>query len=896
MNPAMTPALTAAQRQVVAHRGGAVVVRGGPGTGKTTALVRRYQRLAVEHGAQRALVLARHRPAADRFRHAVLPHLRGGFESLSITTAWGLGFDLLRRHGRAPRLLTSSEQWALVRELLSSEAGDRTRWPGLHPFVASRAFADEVVAALAHVQSLGHGPEDVRAVAQQDGDAGARWSELAAFLERYRTALHARGLVDGGGVVAEACSLLRAPGVMKTERARHPHLLVDDYEAATPAALQLLGLLAGPGSDLALAGDPDHAAHGPCPALAGVQPAAEVTLDVPFRTPGQPVLVRCGHPSLEPEAVAGELLEAHHGGVAWGDMAVLVRNIGGRPRSSRAEAVTRALVRHGIPVTTPARPVLDEPSVRGLVDLLRWVNGDAGALERLLASPLTDLDPSRARRLRQAAKASGTALEDQPALARLVAVRDSLSDRAASDDVAQLAHRAFRLGLFHLVHEPAEHTAADEERALDAVVAFLDGVTRFAERNPGTKLDAYLTVLDAPWGGPEPWQPARSLPDSVTVTSIAASAGHEWHTVVVAGCLEGELPRVSDGIRFFDTALLRGSTVPPVEERRRASVAEERRLFTMARSRACGALVATAAPEPGMMLSRFVEGWEERPPALWEEEGPSPPALAPTAGVTPIWPRSGQSLSATQLDTYEDCPLKHAYRYALGVRGDTGVHASLGNLVHRVLERFRDPAGPVPAAERSLERLHQVAEEHWHDDVAPYRPQLEEARRDLFEMLDQWWQHEGGVGGGPAVLATEHRFDVDVGPHQLTGRIDRVDRSTDGGGLRVVDYKTGKTRPKPADVADDLQLAAYHLGASRDPGLASWGPVRELRLLHLRTMTVFEQEITDHHAQATEERIVATAARIATEDMTPDVDADCDHCEVRRLCPLWPEGREVGQP
>ncbi|MDQ3643273.1 MAG: AAA family ATPase, partial [Actinomycetota bacterium] len=70
--------LTAAQQRVVAHGEGLLRVRGGAGTGKTTVLVHRYLRLAADLGAQRILVLARNRAAAQRFRETVLPHLRGG--------------------------------------------------------------------------------------------------------------------------------------------------------------------------------------------------------------------------------------------------------------------------------------------------------------------------------------------------------------------------------------------------------------------------------------------------------------------------------------------------------------------------------------------------------------------------------------------------------------------------------------------------------------------------------------------------------------------------------------------------------------------------------------------------------------------------------------------------
>lgn len=892
--------LNAAQRRVVAHDTGLLRVRGRAGTGKTTALVQRYLRLAAELGAQRVLVLAHNRAAAQRFRQAVLPHLSGGFRSLPVTTPWGLAFDLLRGAGRRPRLVSGNEHWALVRELLVSEAGDRSRWPTLHPLVGRKAFADEVAAAIVHVRSAGLGPEELRGATAAVPGGEARWVELAAFVERYRSFLAGRGLVDGVGVLIEARALLSDAGSAEAQRARHPHLLVDDYEVATPAVHHLVRRImptngaAASGTTVTIAanpvGPPDAERGSTVACFESLDAEEEVVLEPGFRRPAAPMVVRCRHPSTEPEAVAGELLAGRRAGVQWDDMAVLVRGVG-----RRARAISRALERHDVPVAPAASPVADDPVVRSIIDLLRWVDGDPGALERLVSSPLTDLDPGTVRRLRRETKHAGSALEAQPALAGLVAIRDALANRAATEDVATLAHRAFQLGLAHLVHGPHQSATGAEERALDAVRMFLDGVSRHVEHHPGTALADYLTLLEAPTGGPDPWVASTATPGTVTVTSVHAAAGQEWHTVVIAGCVEGELPRLGGGVPFFDLAALGDGASGSTVDRHLARLQGERRLFASAADRATGALVAVAAPEPGVLLSRFVEGWPEREPHIPLENDPPPVPHPPTAGPSPMWPDAALSLSASQLDTYQDCPLKHAYRYGLGVRGQSGVHANLGTLVHGVLERFCDPEGPVPAEERTRKRLHQVAEECWSDDLAPFRPQLEEARRDLFAMLDLWWDHEGGTAEPPVVLATEHPFHVRVGPHHLSGRIDRVDRSDDGEGLRVVDYKSGKSKPRPGDVSGDLQLATYHLGASLDTELVRWGPVRQLRLLHLRTMTPFEQEITPGHARATEEWVLAVAARMRAEEIDPRIDADCDHCEFHRLCPLWPEGREVGQ-
>jgi RecB family exonuclease len=258
-----------------------------------------------------------------------------------------------------------------------------------------------------------------------------------------------------------------------------------------------------------------------------------------------------------------------------------------------------------------------------------------------------------------------------------------------------------------------------------------------------------------------------------------------------------------------------------------------------------------------------------------------------------VWPAGALRLSATQLDTYADCPLRYAYRYGVGARDEGSLYADLGSRVHDVLERFLDPAAGEP---RTSERLFEIADECWRDDIARYRPQLEEARRDYLDMLAQWWEKEGGLSGlAPEVLATEHPFSITVGDHTVEGRIDRVDRADDGTGIRVVDYKTGKAIPHQDTMADDLQLATYHLAATRDPVLSALGPPTQLRLLYLRRMEAREQEVRPDHAETTEARIFATAERILTEEFEPSAAADCDHCDFHRLCPLWPEGREVGE-
>jgi len=893
--------LTAEQQAIVDSDAAMVHVAGTSGTGKTVSLVARYLRLVNHEPASSVLVLCASRAGAGRFIDAVLPHLAGGFDALPVTTVWGLAFDLLARHGDAPVLLTGADQREEVARLLAADGP--ARWPSAANLVGRRAFAAEVAGAVVDLESSFLGDDEVLAGAEVIGQRG-RWVDLVAFAARYRASLAEQGLVDAAGLLVAAARLLDRPDRGANDHGvddrpndrRFSHVLVDDAHLGVAATGYLVRRLAEQGARVTVATDLEGASSAVDP-WAGLAPegeaAAPVGLTSTFVAPAAVDLVTCSHPSVEAEAVVGELLAAHDEGVAWSDMAVLVR----AARGARARSVARALARHGVPAGAVTAVSGDEPIVRGVLDVLHWVNGDTAALERVVASPVATLDPAEVRAVRREAARLGIPLEAHPRLAALARLRADLMSRAARATPADLAFEVWRQCLGHLV----ESGGGGDDRSLDTLVAMLAGLRRRADRRPDERLAEFLDRHGEQGADADVWEAGPATGAEVAVVSIAAAAGRHWHTVVVAGCVEGELPRVTVRTRFFDRDALTAGCVraesdglPRVGDRRRLALADERRLFSMAVSRADQRLVAVAAPEPGVLLSRFVEGWPTAAVRLPLAPGSAPVTRIPTASSTPVFPDGHLRLSASQLSTYDDCPLRYAYEYGLGVRGEAGVHAALGTLVHEVLATFNDPAidAGVP---HTREGLFNLAEQRWSDDIARYRPQVEEVRRDYFAMLDRWWEAEGGDERlAPEVLAVERHFEVEAGGHVLTGYIDRIDRAGDGDGTRIVDYKTGKREPRLDAVADDIQLAVYHLAATRDPELVALGPVTQLRLLYVRSMHALDQPITDDHEAVTEERIAATATHILAEEFEPSVDANCRLCSFHRLCPLQDEGRMTG--
>ena len=71
--------------------------------------------------------------------------------------------------------------------------------------------------------------------------------------------------------------------------------------------------------------------------------------------------------------------------------------------------------------------------------------------------------------------------------------------------------------------------------------------------------------------------------------------------------------------------------------------------------------------------------------------------------------------------------------------------------------------------------------------------------------------HERHLRSESSPVWLERSFNFRIGPHQLRGRVDRVDRTAEGG-YELIDYKTGERRSSVAP-SGDVQIALYRLGA-----------------------------------------------------------------------------------
>ncbi|MFF4262853.1 UvrD-helicase domain-containing protein [Streptomyces virginiae] len=410
------PVLDAAQRAVVDHAGGPLLVLAGPGTGKTTTLVEAVA-ARVEAGTDpaRILILTFSRKAAVELRDRAALRL-GGARAPQATTFHSFCYGLVRAHQDTDlfadplRLLSGPEQDVMVRTLLEGQRRIRSiRWPDdLRAALTTRGFADEVRAVLARARELGLGPQALSSFADRIGRPD--WKAAAAFLSEYLDVLDMQGTLDYAELLHRAVLLAeRTPALASAYDA----IFVDEYQDTDASQLRLLRALTGPGGTLVAFGDPDQSIY----AFRGADinnildfgsafPGARVEALTVGRRSGAALLAatrllttRMPVPRLPAEAVrahrnltpareggrvevftyptagaeldniADILRRAHlEDGVPWQDMAVLVR-AGGRT----LPAMRRALISAGVPVETDGAdtPLRHEPAVSPLLTALR---------------------------------------------------------------------------------------------------------------------------------------------------------------------------------------------------------------------------------------------------------------------------------------------------------------------------------------------------------------------------------------------------------------------------------------------------------------------------------------------------------------------------------------------
>ncbi|MEV0206461.1 ATP-dependent DNA helicase [Streptomyces sp. NPDC050788] len=655
----------------------------------------------------------------------------------------------------------------------------------------------------------------------------------------------------------------------------------------------------------------------------------------PVRDGGRVEVYTYPTPGTELDNIADILRRAHlEDGIPWSEMAVLVR-----AGSRTIPTVRRALTAAGVPLDIDGDdlPLRHEPAVAPLLTALRAVaaaeaeqpeespSGETQPAEpetpptepstswldtetalTLLASPLAGMDAADLRRLgralRDEERAAGNALP--PPSDELLARALAEPERLAVHDPAY-ARGAQRLGaLLRKARERLARGGTAEEalwdlwegtpwpvrlersarrggaagrnadRDLDAVCALFATATRAEERIGGRGALNFLEEIEAEDIAADTLTRRAVRPDAVRLMTAHRSKGLEWRLVVVAGVQEGLWPDLRRRGSLLEADRIgRDGLAEPLTPG--ALLAEERRLFYVAATRARERLVVTAVKAPaddGDQPSRFltelgvepkdVTGRPRRPlsvaalvaelrattvdprvsdtlreaaahrlarlAALADEDGrPLVPSAhpyrwwgmyEPTESKVPLRDRDQPVvLSGSALDQLANtCTLQWFLGREVKADAPATTAQGFGNVVHVLADEVASGHTPADLAVL-MERLDSVWNALAFDAPWKSAQEKENARVALERFLK--WHVMDRAGRTP--VASEQGFDVtlEAGDYEvrIRGSMDRVE--TDGEGRAyVVDFKTGKQAPTAREMERHPQLAVYQL-AVREGGV-----------------------------------------------------------------------------
>lgn len=167
-------------------------------------------------------------------------------------------------------------------------------------------------------------------------------------------------------------------------------------------------------------------------------------------------------------------------------------------------------------------------------------------------------------------------------------------------------------------------------------------------------------------------------------------------------------------------------------------------------------------------------------------------------------------VSATLLSTFMDCPLKGKFRYVDHLPVKRNSYMTFGIVMHASLEEYAKHGDIDKTIDFFLDLWDNPEKVNAEIEVWPKGTTMGGLMERGLELLRS--NHESQQWDPGDIIASEHKFLVPCGKHEIVGVVDRVEIKKSGRGkntVRVIDFKTAKRQPTKDQLALNVQLTLY---------------------------------------------------------------------------------------
>ena len=781
------------------------------------------------------------------------------------------------------------------------------------------------------VGAVGATQVDLRTVSM-DFQYGSSFLKPSA--EAYERLLTERQLLDFGDLVALPVRLLEGSAEVRDAlRARHDHVLVDEYQDVNRASVRLLKAIAGDGRNLWVVGDARQSIYrfrgasatniarfaidfpGAQAAQLGVNyrsderivdvftefargmqasaGALPLNLQADRGAKGERVELRvAGSADDEISALAASITALHEQGVAYGGQAVLCAS------NARLNAIAEGLEARGIPALHLGS-LFERPEIKDLLALLSLVTDPrAAAMLRVVTMtryqmPLQDVmrviehlraaNPASLAWSAMHAEVDGLADGSREALASLSALFAGVS--ASTNPWSLLTGWTIdSLGLAKTLYQTGD--ARSRMQGL-AIWQFLN----FCRRQPRGQGVPVLRLLDrirrlmllAEDRGLSQLPRCAENIDAVRLMTIHGSKGLEFDVVHLPGMVTSGLPRNNVPPRCLPPdGLIHGSEgLAGIEAVKAGHDEEEECLFFVALSRARDRLqlyaYARQADGRARSPSKFVGPIDRllvRPVTVPLQAGPTSTGvpLAITWQGRPQW-------TDIQVNLFERCPRRFLYTHVLrlGGRRTETAFMKMHNVVSEVFEWLkREHETTNPTVDKLAARF----EEAWRSKGATEHGYAEDYRRIGKRLVDFLI-----VSRSRGVAAPAPPISLGCAEGEILVSPDGVAHGA-GGRITVRRVKTGK---QPSNAFDGIEYTVLQLAA-----VQAYGPHAQVEVTYLASETIQPMEITSRKLESRREKLKSFLQAMKAGQFPAKPEArSCPRCPSFFLCGDLPEGAWV---